>query len=119
MTDPRSLCAAAALVNGGEGVRFQVAGLNGPVPAFVIRYRGRVRAWVNQCPHIGVELDWLPGQVFDDSGLYLICATHGALFLPESGLCVAGPCKGRALKSVPVSERDGLVFLAQEEKNGG
>lgn len=115
----RTLCTSSEVVNGGDGVRFETERAGATVPAVVIRYRDTARAWVNQCPHVGVELDWLPGRVFDDSGLYLVCAMHGALFLPESGLCIAGPCKGKSLKTVPILERDGFVFLKQDERHGG
>jgi len=40
------------------------------------------------------ELDWQPGEFFDIAGVYLVCSTHGAIFEPNSGLCVAGPCRG-------------------------
>ena len=48
--------------------------------AFAVRFRGRVRAFLNRCGHLPVELDWEEGRFFDASGLYLICATHGALY---------------------------------------
>ena len=107
---PRIVCPAAALAEGGRAVRFDLAESE-PLPCFVVRFDGKVRAYVNSCPHRGTELDWNPGEVFDDSGLYLICATHGAMFEPVSGLCVAGPCKGARLKSVGVVEENGTVML--------
>ena len=56
------------------------------------------------------ELDWQPGEFFELSGTYLVCATHGALFDPASGLCVAGPCRGASLARVAVGEGpDGVV----------
>jgi hypothetical protein len=54
------------------------------------------------------------GDFFDYSKLYLICATHGAMYLPESGLCVQGPCPGKRLQSVPIEERDGQIFFLKE-----
>jgi nitrite reductase/ring-hydroxylating ferredoxin subunit len=35
------------------------------------------------------------GAFFDDSRRYLICATHGAMYEPRSGHCVAGPVAAR------------------------
>ncbi|PIX75037.1 MAG: (2Fe-2S)-binding protein, partial [Rhodocyclales bacterium CG_4_10_14_3_um_filter_68_10] len=87
----RLICASSDLVEGGPGVRFQVQEGEGLAAAFAIRWRGRVRAWLNRCAHIGVELDWMPGRFHDDSGLYLICSTHGALYQPDSGRCAGGP----------------------------
>lgn len=107
------ICPSAAVVEGGEGVRFCVRRVTGEEPAFLVRYQGRVRAYLNRCAHVPVELDWLPGRFFDDSGLYLICATHGALYEPESGRCVAGPCRGGRLIPLKVEERDGGVYLVE------
>ena len=62
--------------------------------------------------HVWVELDWVEGEFFDPSKLYLVCATHGAAYLPESGRCIAGPCSGRGLTPLRVTEADGNVFLS-------
>lgn len=78
--------------------------------AFAVRKDGKAYAYLNNCPHQGTELDWQEGEFFDESTLYLICATHGAVFYPDSGFCCAGPCKGRSLIKVPVEERDGHLY---------
>jgi nitrite reductase/ring-hydroxylating ferredoxin subunit len=59
----------------------------------------------------------MDGEFFDYSKLYLICATHGAAYLPDSGLCVQGPCPGKRLKPVPVEECGGLVLLVKETQH--
>jgi nitrite reductase/ring-hydroxylating ferredoxin subunit len=69
---------------------------------FVMRKGGRVWGYVNRCPHAGIPLDWQPDQFLDPSKTLIQCATHGALFGIEDGLCVAGPCKGKALAPVAV-----------------
>lgn len=107
------ICESANLEEGGKGVRFALeTGGTRPQPAFVVRYNAIPRAFINLCPHAGTELDWQPGEFFETSGLYLMCATHGAIFEPESGYCCGGPCKGRTLSKVPVEERDGHIYLA-------
>jgi len=109
------VCASDELAEGGDGVRFEwpLPSDDGrPAPAFVVRFDGRACAWLNRCRHMAVELDWLPGRFFDDSGLYLICAMHGALYLPDSGECVAGPCRGAHLVPLCCEERDGRVTVA-------
>ena len=110
----RLICASDELVEGGSGVRFTVERHGVSEAAFVVRFRGRVHAYLNRCAHLAVELDWQPGEFFDLSGLYLICATHGALYAPESGRCLGGRCNGKGLEAVAVSERDGGVFLIEE-----
>ena len=106
--DARLICASAELADGAAGVRFELASGS---PAFAVRHCGQARAYVNRCPHAGTELDWQPGGFFDESGLYLICSTHGALFEPSTGLCVAGPCRGASLEPLAIRERDGQVIL--------
>ncbi len=104
------VCASADLLDGGDGVRFECAGADGlPRSAFVVRQDGRVRAFVNRCPHRAAELDWLPGRFFDDAGLYLVCSMHGALFEADTGDCVAGPCLGDRLEPIACEEREGRV----------
>jgi nitrite reductase/ring-hydroxylating ferredoxin subunit len=112
----RVICASADLVDSGDGVRFEVHAGGNPEPAFVVRYDGKVHAYLNRCAHMPMELDWKPGKFFDGEGLVLICSTHGAIYSPETGRCLGGPCEGR-LVPVPVEERDGMVLM--KEKNNG
>jgi nitrite reductase/ring-hydroxylating ferredoxin subunit len=111
----RLICAAADLVDRGRGVRFELDRHGVREPAFAVRYGGKAYAYLNRCAHVPVELDWQPGEFFDDSGLYLTCATHGALYAPESGRCLGGRCNGNGLQPIPVVERDGQVFLLESK----
>jgi len=105
------ICASAELIERGPGRRFEVR-LDGELaPAFVVRYNGRACAFLNRCAHVSVELDWEPGRFFDPAQVYLICSTHGAVYEPDSGRCVAGPCKGARLSAIAVEERDGSIYL--------
>ena len=107
----RLICASTELANGGKGVRFEIQTAAGMQAAFVVRYGGSVFGFLNRCAHIGIELDWQPGEFFDESGLYLVCTTHGATYQPESGQCIAGPCRGAKLIRLDISEQDGGVYL--------
>ncbi len=107
----RRVCRRDDLLEGGTAVRFGIIRNGQEVPGFAVAYDGRVHGYVNVCPHRGTSLDWQPGEVFDESGLYLICATHGALFEPDSGLCVGGPCHGAYLQKIPLKfEADHVVL---------
>jgi nitrite reductase/ring-hydroxylating ferredoxin subunit len=112
--DERVICDSAALAEGGRGVRFALAGGEGAATGFAIRHDATVRAFVNRCPHMGTELDWQPGEFFEATGLYLVCATHGALFQPATGFCVAGPCRGASLEALRTREENGRVLLLNE-----
>ena len=107
----RLICASADLAEGGTGVRFERSVGGASQAAFVVRHDGAARAFVNRCAHVPMELDWRPGEFFDADGLYLICATHGAMYDPSSGACVGGPCRGRGLEPLAVREADGNIFL--------
>mgnify|MGYP001255006723 CR=1 FL=1 len=105
------ICPSSSLVNGDKGFRFEITTESGPQSAFVVRHGGRVYGYLNRCAHIGIELDWQPGEFFDETGLYLLCATHGATYLPDSGKCIAGPCRGARLTQLEVCELDGGIYL--------
>jgi nitrite reductase/ring-hydroxylating ferredoxin subunit len=112
----RLIAASDQIVERGKGYRFTVDTDDGDwLPAFAIRYGGVVFAYLNRCAHISVELDWAEGDFFDATGLYLICATHGATYSPESGQCVAGPCQGGRLVPLRTTEHDGKVYLIKRE----
>lgn len=72
---------------------------------------GVVRAWLNVCPHAGRRLDWAPGKFLRSKDGLLVCAVHGASFELQRGQCVAGPCRGEALREVAVHCADGDVRL--------
>jgi nitrite reductase/ring-hydroxylating ferredoxin subunit len=108
------ICAAAQLSERGKGVRFTVLRHGRPQPAFAVRYEGVVRAYLNRCAHVSIELDWNPGEFFDLSGLYLVCSTHGAGYAPDTGRCHTGPCAGRGLIPLRIEERDGAIYLTDE-----
>jgi nitrite reductase/ring-hydroxylating ferredoxin subunit len=107
----RLICRSAELEERGKGIRFAVTRFGREEPAFAVRFAGEVRAFLNRCAHVPVEMDWMEGEFFDLTKLYLICATHGATYLPESGRCIRGPCDGRGLIPLRVVEADGNVYL--------
>ena len=97
------LCLPEALLE-GTGRGFEHNGLR----LLAVRREGQVYVYKNRCPHRGVPLEWQPDQFLDPSASLIQCATHAALFLIESGECVAGPCAGQSL----------TAFECREDKNG-
>jgi 8-oxo-dGTP diphosphatase len=65
---------------------------------------GGARAYRNVCPHVPIPLDRGGEPLLTEEG-FLACRNHGALFDVENGLCVAGPCAGESLESIPVEPR--------------
>jgi nitrite reductase/ring-hydroxylating ferredoxin subunit len=109
------ICAADALSDGGKGIRFPVTAFGEDAIAFVVRYGHRPYAYLNRCAHVPMELDWTEGEFFESSGLYLMCATHGALYEPDTGHCAGGPCRGGKLQPLQVIERDNQIFWLPDE----
>ncbi|HJV87019.1 MAG TPA: Rieske 2Fe-2S domain-containing protein [Noviherbaspirillum sp.] len=104
------ICASSDLVEGGKGVRFPLTAGGEDGTGFAVRYQNTVYAYLNRCAHVPIELDWNEGEFFESSGLYLMCSTHGAIYVPESGRCAGGPCRGGRLRQITVFEKDGQVF---------
>jgi nitrite reductase/ring-hydroxylating ferredoxin subunit len=109
------VCDSAALAEGGKGVRFPVHAYGYDATGFVVRYAGQAFGYLNQCAHVPVELDWVEGEFFESSGLYLMCATHGAIYVPDSGYCAGGPCKGGRLRPISVVEENEHIYWLPSE----
>ncbi len=59
----------------------------------------------------GNTLDWKPDAFLTVEQDYILCATHGAFFEIEDGMCVAGPCLGRSLAPIKIRVEDGNILL--------
>ena len=108
MIELHQLCNSSDLRDGGEAVGFDVVYAGQTCRAFAIRFEGTPHAYLNRCTHVAMELDWQPNQVFDASGQWLVCASHGAEYRPDTGDCTGGPCRG-ALVKVGLTEDQGVV----------
>jgi nitrite reductase/ring-hydroxylating ferredoxin subunit len=107
---PVLICESSMLAERGKGLRFPVIEAGVEASGFVVRFKGVVYGYLNRCAHVPMELDWAEGEFFDTTGLYLMCATHGAVYEPESGRCAGGPCRGGRLQQIVVTEQDSQVF---------
>lgn len=68
----------------------------------VVLYASQVYAYENICPHQQVSLNWSPHTFFEPEHELLQCSMHGALFKPDTGVCIYGPCLRQKLVSLPV-----------------
>ncbi len=105
---PIPLCNSRELVEGGEAVPFDVVHAGQTCRAFAVRFEGLPHAYLNRCTHVAMEMDYQPNRFFDDTGRWLLCATHGAAYAPDTGACAGGPCSGGLVK-ITLSEHDGVV----------
>ena len=89
---------------------FDLEGSEGSV-FFVVRKGGAVYAYRNRCPHTGAPLEWLPHEFLDLDKSFIECAMHGALFRPDNGLCLRGPCAGDSLQALQLRLDGGRVSV--------
>ena len=108
MTSGIALCASADLKDGGDAVPFDLLYDGQVCRAFAVRFQGQVHAYLNRCTHVAMEMDFRPNRFFDAAGRWLICATHGAVYQPDTGACAGGPCNG-GLTPIFLSEATGMV----------
>jgi nitrite reductase/ring-hydroxylating ferredoxin subunit len=104
------ICDVKQLTDPGSW-EFVLSQAEGEIEAFLVQKDGLVTAFLNSCPHTGVALNWGPHQFWDVEGEYIQCSLHGAIFRPEDGYCVRGPCVGESLKSLPVVIEAGAIWI--------
>ena len=103
----RRLCALEDIPDGGcKGFGDDTAS-----SLFAVRQGDKAFVYQNCCPHAGAPLNWMPDRFLNREKTHIICTSHGALFRIESGECVAGPCVGQQLHSIPSVVRDNEVWL--------
>jgi nitrite reductase/ring-hydroxylating ferredoxin subunit len=102
------LCQSNELLDSGLAVPFDVVYAGQTCRAFAVRFEGQVQAYLNRCTHVAMEMDYQPDRFFDTEGRWLLCATHGATYAPDTGECVGGPCRGGLVK-ITLSEHEGVV----------
>jgi len=91
---------------------FSVGDGDWPFSGFVVCRDGQLYAYANICPHRRHPLELEPHAFLVNNGSLIRCASHGALFIPETGECLAGPCTGHSLIALPCrSEPDGTIWV--------
>jgi len=90
---------------------FQIGVGDWPFKGFVVRQGEQVFAYQNFCAHVGHPLNWMPDGFLSKDGSRIMCASHGALYEIDSGLCIAGPCVGKMLHPVEVRVENGEIIV--------
>lgn len=70
---------------------------------FVVNHHGTLYAYVNRCCHVPMTMDWIENRFLTEDKQFILCATHGACYLPDTGECVSGPPCGKSLIRVPLA----------------
>lgn len=95
---------------------FSIGDGDWPFTGFVVRKGDSVYAYQNYCVHVGHPLNWAPNSFLTKDRTAIICASHGATYEIESGLCVAGPCLGKSLRRVDVEVRSDMIYVTGPTK---
>jgi len=90
---------------------FRIGEGDWPFRGFVVRKGDAVYAYQNFCMHVGHPLNWKPHSFLTRDQTRIICASHGAIYEIDSGLCVGGPCRGKSLRRVQCEIRGGQIFV--------
>lgn len=106
----RKLVAKVGELAHGASKKFKIKRGEFEIEALLVNYEGRLFAYLNRCPHVGISLDWVDNQFFTVDHRYLMCANHGAVFEPPTGECIWGPCVGAALQKLGVEIEGEKVF---------
>ena len=70
---------------------------------FVVRRGGALHAWWDACPHYGdTPMAWRAGEYLNAARNRIVCASHGAEFDIETGICTRGAALGQCLRRAPV-----------------
>lgn len=102
-----ALCPASDITD-GVSKGFQI---NDRQAVFVVSEDGSPYVYRNECPHLGVNLEWEEDQFLDPEGRLIECSTHGALFEIATGHCIVGPCEGDHLTAIPFEIIDGQITI--------
>jgi nitrite reductase/ring-hydroxylating ferredoxin subunit len=100
------------LIADGKARNFVLQMKAGRFHGFVVRRGEGVFGYVDRCPHAGLPLAQTLDDYLTPDGALIACSWHGALFRPEDGVCVGGPCVGQSLTTWPVAVRDGQIVTA-------
>jgi nitrite reductase/ring-hydroxylating ferredoxin subunit len=79
--------------------------------AFLAHFQGEIRAYENVCRHLPLSLDYGNGRFFTPDGRHFVCQTHGAIYEPLTGECIAGPCVGASLKRLSIEIVEGEIWF--------
>jgi nitrite reductase/ring-hydroxylating ferredoxin subunit len=112
MSDNREVAVGRLEELSDPGCReFQIGEGDWPFRGFVVRKGDRVYAYQNYCVHVGHPLNWIPDGFLSKNRKAIQCASHGAEYEIDTGLCFRGPCVGKSLRKVALEIRDGMIYV--------
>jgi nitrite reductase/ring-hydroxylating ferredoxin subunit len=109
--DPHGELALCLLADLPDGQARGFLPRDGQDRVFAVRQGDAVHAYVNNCPHENIGLEYLKDRFLSPDGTEIICYGHGAHFDIATGLCTWGACQGQALEKLPARVEDGRVIV--------
>lgn len=100
----------AAAIKKAKSGKFMFKLPEGREEGFAVYFKGKFYAYINRCKHVSIPLDFGDNDFFTDDGKFLLCKNHGALYKPDTGECVAGPCSGAYLDPLPVEIKSNKLY---------
>jgi nitrite reductase/ring-hydroxylating ferredoxin subunit len=91
---------------------FEIGEGDWPFRGFVVRQGHKIYAYQNHCAHVGHQLNWIPDGFLNKDDTAILCASHGAQYEIDTGLCFRGPCVGKSLRAVDVEVRAGVIYVS-------
>jgi nitrite reductase/ring-hydroxylating ferredoxin subunit len=96
----------------GTSVMFRFEKHGEALEGFVIRHHGNIYAYLNLCPHASEPIIDGTQSAFNSDKRYIVCREHFAMFNPETGACVSGPCPIADLYRLPVIVQGDMIFIS-------
>jgi nitrite reductase/ring-hydroxylating ferredoxin subunit len=99
-------------------LEFSVGTGEWPFRGLLVRCQSEIYAYANVCPHQRHPLNLTPNGFFTPDKSALLCTSHGALFKPETGKCIGGPCLGKSLTKLTSRIEDEIIYVTAPDAQG-
>ena len=103
------LCQLADIFDGDARAFDSVDKRLDPTDLFVVSRGTQAYCYVNDCLHLHITIDFVPGRFMNKDADLIQCANHGVHFEIKTCRYVEGPCRGDALASLPIGIVNGTV----------
>ena len=105
------VCASADLAE-GQYRKLDIIFEGHPDECLLLRFDGKIYAYINRCVHMPRRLDGEEARVFDHTGRFLRCSMHGIVYTPQTGTSLSTMCEGESLCAIEVYEALGEIGIA-------
>ena len=105
-----AICSSSALAD-GQYCKLKVVFEGNEDECLLLRFDGKVYAYINRCVHMPRRLDGEESRIFDHSGRFLRCSMHGIVYTPQTGTSLSTMCEGEQLRAIDVYEEAGEIGI--------